>query len=466
MKEKLVPSSWLEKGGRRLDCGPYFSGAIEARATLDALSAPKKALAEVTLNREEGIFHAGREGRTWVDDPAFGIPFLSSSEILAADLTRAPLISKKQIAETPEFLIHSGWTLITRSGTVGRMVFCRPEMDGLACSEHVMRVVPDPAEILPGYLFAYLASRYGAPLVASSTYGAIIQHIEPEHLRSLPVPIAAAEFQQRVHDLIAKAAEVRTEANSLLRNVTELIHGSLGLPEIPRSLATEGVDVSVTSSRTLLRRMDSIYHSQYHQSVVTPLTALPPARRSTVKEMAKSIIEPSRFRRIALEDANYGMPFFGTAAIMRIDPEPSYLIPRKKDTEEYIVDRNTLLVPRSGQLQGIIGHVVLPYGDVLGGAVSEDAIRIRTHDDYSAGYLFLWLSSEYGRRQLKARAFGSSIPHLDVKMIGETIVGKPDSADCESFGRIGCDIARKRHEAIILEREAKTLVENWLCSGE
>jgi len=28
---KTVPSTWLEIEGRRLDCGPYMSGAIEAR---------------------------------------------------------------------------------------------------------------------------------------------------------------------------------------------------------------------------------------------------------------------------------------------------------------------------------------------------------------------------------------------------------------------------------------------------
>lgn len=37
MKEKLVPGTWLEKAGRRLDCGPYLSGAVEARVLLDEL---------------------------------------------------------------------------------------------------------------------------------------------------------------------------------------------------------------------------------------------------------------------------------------------------------------------------------------------------------------------------------------------------------------------------------------------
>jgi type I restriction enzyme S subunit len=31
---RAVPSSWLENNGRRLDCGPYMSGAIEAKELL------------------------------------------------------------------------------------------------------------------------------------------------------------------------------------------------------------------------------------------------------------------------------------------------------------------------------------------------------------------------------------------------------------------------------------------------
>jgi type I restriction enzyme S subunit len=35
---RVVRSSWLEEGGRRLDCNPYMSGALEARDALKALS--------------------------------------------------------------------------------------------------------------------------------------------------------------------------------------------------------------------------------------------------------------------------------------------------------------------------------------------------------------------------------------------------------------------------------------------
>ena len=173
MKDKLVPSVWLERGGRRLDCGPYLSGAVEARVLLDALPGTKKPLSGVTKDGIDGIFHAGRHSRTYVTDSEHGTPFLSSSDVLLADFTYADLISRKQAATTPQFILREGMTLITRSGTIGRMAFARPDMDGIACSEHVLRVVPNPDEVVPGYLFAFLSSRFGIPLVVGGTYGSV-----------------------------------------------------------------------------------------------------------------------------------------------------------------------------------------------------------------------------------------------------------------------------------------------------
>ncbi len=210
---RIVKSGWLNEGGRRLDCNPYMSGALEARDTLKRLPVIEK-LSAVTAR----IFHAGREARLWVDDAAYGVPFMGSSDIRVADFSALPLIARRQIERNPLFTLGSGWTLITRSGTIGRMAYARPDMDGMACSEHVLRVVPNAERIPSGYLYAFLSSRYGVPLVVSGTYGAIIQHIEPEHIAGLPVPRFDAETEALIAAKIDAAAEARTESVVQLRD--------------------------------------------------------------------------------------------------------------------------------------------------------------------------------------------------------------------------------------------------------
>jgi type I restriction enzyme, S subunit len=460
-----VMSSWMENNGRRLDGSPYLSGAFEAKVILEKLSAKKDALQEVTKGRLKGIFNGPRFPRNYVENPEYGVSFLGSTDILAADLSSLPLLSKKQVASYPELLIDEGWTLITCSGTIGRMVYSRSDMKGMAGSQHFMRVVPDPDKILPGYLYAYLSSKFGVPLVVFGTYGAIIQHIEPHHIADLPVPRLGKDIEEKVHYLISEAAKIRTEANYRLSLAIRQLESYFNLPYLPKTFEKNEPDVSRASSNFLISRLDGLFHSNYHKSALEPLLKLPKSSRTNVGAIANQVIEPLRFKRVPLDNQDYGIPFFGTSAIMAIEPIPAYYIPKKMPgIERYIVDDKTLLVPRSGQLAGIIGHVVFPYGSVVGGAVTEDAIRIKTKSKIIAGYLFVALSSEYGRRQLKARAFGSSIPHLDVRMIRETVIPLLSSNDFEEIGTIGYQIAQARSEAIEKEQLARKLVEEFIES--
>lgn len=155
---------------------------------------------------------------------------MGSTAILASDLSSLPLISRKQVDANPNFKIGEGWTLITRSGTVGRMAYARPDMNGIACSEDVMRVVPDEAKVKPGYLYAYLSSRFGVPIVVSGTYGAIIQHIEPHHIANLPVP-RLGEIEDQAHNLVQQSADLLSDYQMKITLATKLFFNSVGLSD-------------------------------------------------------------------------------------------------------------------------------------------------------------------------------------------------------------------------------------------
>ena len=463
MKTKSVPSSWLERDGRRLDCNPYMSGALEAKVLLESIRARKDKLRTLTRDGVSGIFHAGRIKRMWVDSPEYGRPFLSSTEILQADLSNLPFISNQAVAENPRLPLRSGWTLITRSGTVGRMAYARRDMEGYACSEHVLRVVPDPEKIRPGYLYAYLSSKFGVPLVVGGTYGAIIQHIEPEHIAELPVPRLGATFEAKIHCLVERAAELRSDAAQLLVEATAELEKLTKLPHLTVPASPMPFDTCAVSSSMLQSRLDGFFHSRFHTEALTALARIP---TKALANLAVGIVEPLRFKRVAVDDPAFGVPFFGTSPLFWSDPTPNYFVSRKmRNIEQYIVDKRCLLIPRSGQLSGIIGSIVLPYGDVVGAAVSEDAIRVHFGSEQDAGFGLVGLTSEYGRRQLKARAFGSSIPHLDVRHIGLIRVPDPGPENRKLLGAKGARVAELRHEACRVEREARALLEAEIEKG-
>ena len=465
MKEKLVPSAWLEQQGRRLDCGPYLSGAVEAEMLLKSLPVRCAELGELTHGHDGGIYNGPQFARHYVSDPAHGVPFLSSSSMLHAEFTYTDLLKTKDAtsARLAHLRIEEGMTLVSCSGTIGRMAYTRPEMSGMWSSQDVLKIVPNPESVRPGYLHAFLSGRFGVPLVAGQTYGAIIQHIEPGHISDLPVPLAPQAIQDDAHRLVTEAAEMRTAASAELRAVIREIEGAAGLPPLDTRYASARPDTVLVKASALGSRMDGLFHSNYHREALDPLQRLPEDRRTTVGELASRVFWPPMFKRIQTEDPRYGVPFFGTAALMRADPDASYLLSRRTSGfEDLFVDAKTVLMPASGQLNGIIGHAVLPHGDVVGGTVTHDAIRLHCPDEATAGYVLACLSSEYGRRQLKARAFGSSIPHLDEASIAGVTVPRPHDVQAEELGRRAFAARTARHEAVYREREARALVEHWI----
>ena len=209
--------------------------------------------------------------------------------------------------------------------------------------------------------------------------------------------------------------------------------------------------------------MDGLFHSTYHQEALAPLLELSESRRTTVGELASRVFWPPMFKRIRVEDPRYGVPFFGTSALMRADPDASYLLSRRTvGFDDLFVDETTVLVPASGQLNGIIGHAMLPHGEVVGGSVTHHAIRLFCGNYATAGYLVACLSSEYARRQLKARAYGSSIPSLDETRVAGVMLPRLDDAQMEEFGLRAFSVRTARHEAVYREREARAVVEHWI----
>ena len=79
-KVKVVPSAWLEREGRRLDCGPYLSGAMHARMLMERLSHSE--LSRLTHGNDGGIFNGPQFARRYVYDSEHGVPFLSSSSMV------------------------------------------------------------------------------------------------------------------------------------------------------------------------------------------------------------------------------------------------------------------------------------------------------------------------------------------------------------------------------------------------
>lgn len=457
---RIVRSSWLEEGGRRLDCNPYMSGALEARDALQLLKAPKEKLKDVTT----GIFHAGREGRLWVDSPEYGVPFLGSSDILNADLSTLPLMSKKQIKRNPHFTLGKKWTLITRSGTIGRMAYVRPDMAGLACSEHVLRVVPNEAKIPAGYLYAFLSSKFGVPLVVSGTFGAIIQHIEAQHIENLPVPRLGTKIEGEIHSLVEKAATYRSEAITLHQDAQFRLFDKLQLKKPSPIAQLPHPNVTSVSSRHLVDRCDGYYYSARCSEARAAFDA---AEVSEELGSVARVFIPGIFKRLYVSDSSFGSPYITGGDVFELSPISEKYLMRKVAAEyELLLKRGMIVVQEAGQLGGLIGRSVMVGKYLDGFACSNNMIRIVPNSDVDAGYLFALLSSEYGVRLLSREAAGSSIPHTDEGRVRRIRIPWPDEGVRSFIAAPAIQARELRDAAAVSEMEARSLMELHIERGQ
>ena len=459
---KAIPSAWLENNGRRLDCGPYMSGAVEAKELLKKHQT--ELLRDVTAGHNGGIFNGPRFPRIYVDDPEKGVPFLGSTDILDADLSFVSLLSKRQVEGNPALVLDEGWTLMTCSGTIGRMAYARSDMQGMAGSQHFMRVVPDAEKIKPGYLYAYLSSRFGVPIVVSGTYGAIIQHIEPHHIAELPVP-RLGDVEDQAHDLVNRAAHLRVEATELLRTAGKIANEQFGFPE-KLALSHRVFSCAVASSTQVLQRLEATFHDAVAQESDRLLAGVP--HKDELSTLGISISETGRLKQVFV-DEEYGAPFLTSGEIFRLRYEPTRFLSYRllPDESEWGTQEGDLLLARSGQVGGIIGRGIWADRRFAGGCVSVDVLRLGAQNSaILPGYLYAYLFlTDVGYRQLIRTAAGSSIPHLSAPDILRLQIPRCDNKIEEQINELVWNAGHKRAEAQEKEDEARTLVERTIEEG-
>jgi restriction endonuclease S subunit len=120
------------------------------------------------------IFCPGRFTRKYVDEESGGVPFLGGANILHFSVNTRKFLSKDD-PNLEELIVREGWLLITRSGSTGIVSSVPKAWDGVAISEHVIRVVPDKSKpVSAEYLEAYLRSDLGQNLIAAGVFGSVI----------------------------------------------------------------------------------------------------------------------------------------------------------------------------------------------------------------------------------------------------------------------------------------------------
>ena len=118
----------------------------------------------------------------------------------------------------------------------------------------------------------------------------------------------------------------------------------------------------------------------------------------------------------------------------------------------------TILVQADGQRYGLLGRPAYTDVSVVGAAVSNHLVRICPHTLDLGGYIFLFLSTEAGRRELIRHSYGTSIPTIPVKAVEDLQIAAAGTDVVRDVGRRAVEALAKRTEANNLESKAHLLL--------
>jgi restriction endonuclease S subunit len=420
MKTTIANKSWFHDSDLRLDASFHLNETNQIKHHFKHSPYNFTALS----NQSSELFSGNIFKRTYVKDENRGLPYLTGSDIIKADIDSGKFISRKQAHSLQRLILNEGWILVSCSGTLGNVVYTNKLFEGRIATHDLIRIVPNNKDVKPGFLYAYLASRYGYALLTQSSYGGVVKHIEPHHIKNLPVPIFQPDKQQQIHDLITQSAELRVEANKHLMGTVNYFNERY-------SIKADRVGKIFTKNINKL----SFSWAAYNNNLVCDQILKKLGNDFFyLGDRASSIFAPPLFKHIYLK-RNNGHPFLTGSELTQFNPSYyRFLSPKGvRDINDYKVYKGTLLLYKSGTTDGgILGNVFI-VDDILSSAcLSDHVIRITISDLHLSYWVFAFLKSNPGIKLLQSLATGSMIPFITPERLKKIPIPKQN----EHFDKI------------------------------
>ena len=430
---------------QRFDPSFHLSDAITLREKVENVPFEKVSIADAT----ENVFLGNIFSRIFVKDAEHGIPYLAASDTVLANLDTGRYLSKKQASILSYLMLKKDWIVVTCSGTIGNVTYTNSSFENHIATHDLIRIVPNDEKNLRGYLYAFLASKYGYNQLTQSQFGGVVKHINAEHVRNIKVPCFAEFFQEEVNDLVQEAARLR-------ENASDALEYAIGYFDTLFLMPFKESCLGKVSSKEILTSINKRFEASFHISEGKDIDKYIKEHYEwkSLGEVCSNISRPDIFKRYYVKK---GVTFLGGADIFLATPDSEKRLSPKKTANigALMIKEGTILLPRSGT----IGNVAWAHAGHAQKLASEHVIRITPNDILRAGYVYAFLASKYGKKLIQRYIFGSVIQHVEpphLKLIPVPIIDKKVMDDIHDKVMVYSSAMGK---AIEYERKAITMVE-------
>lgn len=447
--------------GKRLEASVFDVEAKQARQIIKNSKFPS-----TTIGGENGLttsYTCARFKRIWLEHSDF--PIYQPSTIVDIKPKLDGYISHLTKTNIENLRVKKGQILMTCSGTIGKVSYVSDTLKNKIFSHDLLRINCKNT-VDQGYVYTYLKSKVGNKILLTNSYGAVITHIEPEHLATIPIPDAPREIKERIHNLIVESFKLRDESNELIDQATALLIDELKLPsisEFKQNNIKNSANVNAFNVKlsNLAGRVDASYHLPIVDAIVNHLRKYAEEVTTVGDERISSdIILPGRFKRVYV-DEGFGRVFIGGKQLWELDPtNKKYLsLTHHGDriSKQLELHENMTLITCSGT----IGKVALVGKHWENWTANQHIIRVVPADLNIAGYLNIFLSSDYGNVLIRRFTYGSVVDEIDNNHVSQIAIPLLKNKDVQKqINDFALEANQKRYKAYKLEQQALDIMDN------
>tara|TARA_B100001750_G_C15516872_1_gene607948 strand:- start:65 stop:1513 length:1449 start_codon:yes stop_codon:yes gene_type:complete len=439
----------------RLDASYFDIEGRHARDVIENCKFPKKRLAG-----NDGLsscYLRPRFKRIFL--PKSDLPIFQPSQINEISPKEELFISHLTNTDKKKLRVHKGQILVTRSGTVGNCTYVNKTLDGKIFSDDLIRINAN-SKTDAGFIYTFLKSTLGNKLIQTNKYGAVIKHIEPEHLEDVLIPNPDKEIKESIHKLVIKSFDHLDESNDLIHKAHNLLIEHLKLPPIEKikikyfrnSKKTQSYSLNVND---LDNRLDGSYHVPIISSISSHLEKYADEVTTIADDrISEKIVLPGRFKRVYVEKGQ-GAVFFGGKQLLELNPNGKKYLSlvhhgdRIKDQLQLI--ENMVLISCSGT----IGKIMIVPKHWENWTVNQHIIRIVPKEKNIAGYIYAWLSTDFGQELIKRFTYGAVVDEIDDNHVSQVLIPLLKSKQAQKkINDLVLQANEKRYQAYLLEQKA------------
>lgn len=425
LQHGVVSIKQIIDNGHRFDASVYNMDAI---AALDTVK--HNPYGYIMLLGEFGLidkaYVGGRFKRIYTDKTS-DIPFYMPSDIESIYAKPSKFISRKTDTDIDSLRVCKDMLVMTVSGTIGKTSLIGKTLDNQVFSHDLLRITfKNKCDL--GYVYAFLNTDVGLTILQSNNYGAVIDHIEPEHLSKVPIPNAPESEKKVIHDLIVESFNLRDQSNDLIDEAQAMLHKELGL-----TAKKDEIKPTYYSDRTKIRaftikasQLDARFDVSYHLPEISETISLISRNADEVTTLGDSritsdIILPGRFKRIYVDKAK-GIPFFGGKQLLQLNPSNMKYLSLSHHGErissELMLKENMCAITCSGT----IGKIAIVPKHWSNWAMNQHVMRVVPASDSIAGYIYAWLDTPYSHTLITRNVYGAVVDEIDSKHIANVCI--------------------------------------------